>query len=271
MRVRRLLVNIVPPILVDGYRALRDRRHLGPIWKGVYPHFRDVATFGPGFDGDRWVTRSYALAKILTQWFRQKPAIPHWVRGRHMLLPFLVASFRPERRGVTVLDVGGGMGIDYLHLRSSIRAGADVEYHIVESARICEGGSRLFAEDPRVHFHVSLPQGVDRVDIAYVNNTLQFVEDYAGLLRALCAYRPQYLLLVNLTAGDIPTYATAQRNVKGSVIAAWFFNVDEIIKLMVEEGYRLSFKAASDEEWRQDNFPAAYRLGRPCHLLFSRN
>ena len=106
------------------------------------------------------------------------------------------------------------------------------------------------------------------MDIVYTCSAMQYVEDYADLLKALCAYRPKYFLFVKLSAGDIPTYATAQKNVPGTVIPYLFLNVEEVIRIMKGNGYGLIYRCLLDREYDQGNFPPEYRLGRACNLLF---
>ena len=109
------------------------------------------------------------------------------------------------------------------------------------------------------------------IDIIHMVSVLQYIEDYAALIRTLCAYKAKCFLFVRLSVGDVPTYATAQKNVPGMTLAYWFINVNEIIEVMSANGYSLIFKSASEQEYDQNNFPQQYRMGRTCNLLFSRD
>ena len=85
----------------------------------------------------------------------------------------------------------------------------------------------------------------------------------------MAEYKPQFFLFVDLASGEIPTYATAQKNVRGSVFPYWFINVREIVELMVGLGYKLIFQGLQDREFDQNNFPERYRLNSACNLLFA--
>lgn len=273
MRLKSLVKRLTPPVFLDIYRTTRDGGSFGPIWAGVYPDHRAVPVKGLGHDDARWVSQCEKLAHILLSTARNGATIPVNVRGRHVLLPLVAASVCRRNGGrIGILDFGGSMGTDFIHLSSSLSTSCIVEYQVVEGKRICDVAGGIFGDDPRIHFSSSLPPESARFDIVLVGSTLQYVEDYRGLLGRLCAYGAEYVLLSNLPAGDIEaTYATGQRNLNGSVVAAWFFRVADVVDTMAQNGYSLAFKAASEEEWDQGNFPEAYRIGRPCHLLFGRS
>src|SRR6267143_968868 len=112
------------------------------------------------------------------------------------LLGVLGALVCRERGRVRVLDFGGGLGLDYLHLVASLGAACAVDYHIVETPEICREAGGLYPGDAAVRFHTALPADLAEVDVATINTALQYVDDWAALLRALCAYRPRYVLLV---------------------------------------------------------------------------
>lgn len=270
MNLKRLFRGLVPPLLRDAWLSCRHAGRPGYIWKGVYAHYRDVPTAGPGFAGEVWARAARESVVRLLAARQPGGAIPLEVANENALLPFLAASLRREGGTVRILDFGGGLGESYLQLTSSAVGCPAVDYHIVETPVICALGTELVGAESGLHFHDHLPADLRDVDIVYINSALQYVKDYASLLASLCAYQPAYILLVRLAAGDIPTYATAQRNVRGSTIAYWFLRVGEVIDLMGREGYRLVWKGAVERQYNQDNFPRQYRLGRYCSLLFAR-
>jgi len=266
------LKRFVPPVVADFYRYIRDarssRRH---IWKGIYQHYRDVPTTGLGYNSERLAEDTFTYTKHVLALAERYRTIPIEAVGEHALLPLVVALIRKNSVPVRILDFGGGMGIAYIHLRSSVVGDGDaVDYHIVENAVVCKLGARLFGGERCIHFHSALTPELSGLDIVYMSSAIQYIEDYAGLLKRLCAYQPQYFLFVKLSAGDIPTYATAQMNLPGTTVPYWFVSVNEIIQILSAEGYILAFKSALEREYNQDNFPPSHRLGRACNLLFVR-
>ena len=266
MEIKRLAKRWLPPILVDWYRTFKyGRPYQGYIWEGIYQKYRDVPRSGEGFDSEAWISTTYAYTEALLN------SKSLGGTGEYALLPFLISLERNHLGDLTILDLGGGMGIEYIHLTRSLPEGHLLQYYVVEGQRICEAGSKLFAGDSRIHFCATLPQDLPQVDIVYIRSALQYIEDYQGLISQLVEYQPQFFLFVDLAAGKNPTYATAQKNVRGSVIPYWFINVREILDLMADWGYKLIFQGLQDRELDQSNFPEVYRLGHTCNLLFTRH
>src|SRR5437867_1412432 len=90
------------------------------IWIGVYDHFRDVPALGEGhavsahIETTKTHTRS-VLETLRTPNPKSPPAIP----SEYAHFPMLAALDGIERRELSVLDVGGGLGIGYIYLRAS--------------------------------------------------------------------------------------------------------------------------------------------------------
>ena len=263
-----IIRRLTPPVLFDMFR----RSDPPELWSGIYERYADVPIAGPGFDGDVWINQTRAYTQRMLATSQSDGSIPKEVTGEHMLLP-LVAALVCEQSGgkVGILDFGGGMGVAYVYLLSSLVNCNSIDYHVVEREAVCEEGARLFEHDKRIRFHPRLPAELGQIDILYVSSALQYIEDYPALLKELMNIQAKYFLFVKLSAGDIPTYATAQQNVSGTTLPYWFVNVGEIIELMATGGYSLKYKSALEREYDQSNFPEAYRMGRACNLLFSRD
>ena len=265
MDIKRLAKQWTPPILVDWYRSLKHgKQYQKHIWEGIYQNYRDVPSSGEGFDSEIWVNATYAY----TEAFLRKQSLES--SGDYALLPFLASMVKNDQGHLSILDFGGGMGIEYIHLTRSLPKDRALRYFVVEGQRVCEAGSKLFAGDSHIQFCASLPKDLPQVDIIYIRSALQYIEDYGGLLSQLVEYQPKYFLFVDLVAGRNPTYATAQKNVRGTIIPYWFINVKEILALMSGLGYKLIFQGMQDRELDQNNFPKDYRLGHACNLLFAR-
>jgi len=270
MTLKSVVRKLAPPIVLDAYRAVRPAPAPRHTWEGVYRSRREVPASGEGFDGRAWAAMARQAAESLHARLTDAGTIPRDAAYDRALLGVLGALVCRERGRVRVLDFGGGLGLDYLHLVASLGAACAVDYHIVETPEICREAGGLYPGDAAVRFHTALPADLAEVDVATINTALQYVDDWAALLRALCAYRPRYVLLVRLAAGDNPTFASAQVNMRGMSIPHWFLDVREVIRLVRAEGYALIFKSASEQHLPQDNFPLEYRVGRACNLLFVR-
>ena len=275
MNSRRFIKSLTPPIFLELYRKLRYGNENKPYtWEGIYEHYKEVPVTEEGFEGFNGNLRAKAEANHtqgLIERSREYRTIPTDVTGENILLPLLVSLACKSDKKVRILDFGGGTGIQYVHLVNSLVKFCEIDYKIVELENACNMGSDLFKENDQIQFLSQLPEELPEIDVIYMKSVLQYIEDYAGLLRRMCAYKAKYILFVKLSAGDNPTYATLQKNVPGMEYASWCINVDEIINVVSENGFSLIYKSTLDVEHNQDNFPESYRMGPPCNLLFKRN
>lgn len=241
------------------------------IWNGVYENFGDVPTVGQGFASDAWLgdMERYTRSAI-TALESDRDGIPANVPQYHALFSLLVASTQVTDRPVRVLDFGGGMGIGFANVRRCIGANMPLEYLVVDNRESCERGRDLLRDFSSVQFMSELPRYVESVDLMVLSGVLQFVEEYEKLLSDLSAYKPSHWLFGFLPAGEIPTFASGQLNVPGSVLPVWFFNVNELVQKIEALGYQLIFKSALDRVFDMSNFPLTHQLPRQCNLLFRR-
>ncbi len=248
------------------------------IWEGIYNSFKECPKCGKGFEGETWVSQSLDRTNKLLDAVKENKTISSVVAYRTSLLPFLTALVleKSENKKVSILDFGGGLGFTYIPVIYGCAEEQSIDYHIVDSKNTCIMGKRIFKNDKRIHFYTSLPQKMLTLDIIHLGSSLQYIEDWKDLINSLAEYRPQYFLFTDLIAGDIPTYVTAQNYYK-SKIPCWFFNINDIIKIMSSVNFKLLFKSSytgnflgKEQEMPQDNFPEEYRLRNSCNLLFSR-
>ncbi len=253
--------NNVRPIRQDGVIIPAELRRLHsagrrlarfvrrePTWRGVYQRVEDVPV-RRGYEADLWLrgTRQF-LENAVRGGSR--------LEGDRALLGVLVAS-----HGITrILDYGGGMGIDYALLRNTI---GPVRYTVVDLPAVIAIGRELL---PEVCFRPDLPEHSE-VELVYVRAALQAVPDPFGALRKLLSYRAKHVLLLDVPAGDIPTFVSAQLNVPGSVLTHWFFNLRELTSLAREAGYDVALCTPAARRRVRLDAPPQYQLAHSVNLL----
>ena len=241
------------------------------IWDGIYNDFGQVPVLGEGFASEVWLadTERYTRAALMA--LRSADGgIPENVPQYHVLFSILLASLPVVDRPVRVIDFGGGMGISFANLMRCMNGATSVDYLVIDNGQSCERGRQLFRDFSSVKFMSCVPQEFGSVDVMVLNSVLQFVENYEKLLSNLSTFAPTLWQFTFLPAGDIPTFASAQLNVPGSVLPVWFFNVRELVDKIEALGYRLIFKSALDRVFDMSNFPLTHQLPRQCNLLFRR-
>lgn len=235
------------------------------IWEGTYSRFEDVPVIGKGYNGSVWLEKSRRCIKEIHD---------AGLMYRESLLPFLVTLTHQRDGKLVVLDLGGNLGGTYFLTRAALSETNVLSYHIVETAAIVREGKKEFSTEGNLHFHSSLPKDLT-VNIVYSGSTLQYIHDWKKMLTTLCTYGPSYILLDDVPAGNIPTFATAQC-FYDSRVPYWFFNREEIVQTMKKNRYGLVFSAlyyatilGKEQPLPMENFPADQRLSRTCHLLFA--
>lgn len=245
------------------------------IWEGIYTSFDQCPKCGDGFSGERWSIQQLDRIKKLQN--EISISGENVVGYETSLLPLVVGLAGNETENkIKILDFGGGLGNTYLLMNSGCIRNIEFEFYIVESQEVCERGREFFKGDCQIHFFSSLPKEIKSFEIIHLGSSIQYIEDWKGLLTGFTKYNPKYILLADVPAGNIPTYATVQ-NYYESKIPYWFFNMNEIIDCMDSAGYGLLFKSVCIEKRSgkyqplpQDNFPADYRAGESRNLLFVR-
>lgn len=248
-----------------------------PIWEGIYQDIHEVKAVGNGFDSDTWVNHSKAKVEKYLARVNKSNLIPP-IPVRPTSLPLVAAMFKINHKGnQKIIDFGGGLGFSYLSFIQSCAQAKNYEYHIIESTEVCKAGEEIFSGHPNLFFHPDIQDlAFEKADIIYMNSVLQYIADWKSLLTCLFGLKPKCVLLDDVPAGDIPTFATAQ-NYYESKLPYWFFNVSEIITFFESYDYTLDYKSkffskvfGKIQEIPMSNFPPQYQLDHPCTLLFNR-
>jgi putative methyltransferase (TIGR04325 family) len=255
------------------------------IWEGVYKNFEEanIYSVGNGFSGEKWSENSTKVIIESLEMMRLKKTIPHFHKQRTIILVPIVCMLLDNLKTFKILDFGGGFGIGFLALKESlIMKNQLYEYYVVELPEVCEKAKSVFKKylpedlsNKRILFEHSIPER-RKYDLVYSASAIQYISNWKSVLKDLVKSRPQLLLLSDLFAGSIPTFATLQ-NYYGSKIPHWFLNIEEVIHLMEELGYALKMNVSDfsrrlgvDGNLPMENFPSANQLGATCNLLFTK-
>jgi putative methyltransferase (TIGR04325 family) len=268
-KLKDFIKALTPPILINAQRRIRGRQPLRFFWRGVYRSFGEVPAKGRGFRNTIWLESARTTAEQWLKMSRRERKLCRDIPLVHSLLPMLAALKLQEGKTFRILDFGGGMGVGYIAMVGCLAEHQAIEYHIVDNAETCEIGEALFRSEAQLHFHSVVPTDLRDVSVVYFSTSLQYVEDYPGLLRQLAGLRPKFFLFVKLQAGDNPTYVSGQLNFEDqSIVPCWFFNMEELLILMRSLHYELVFRSTTDRTYDMSNFESRYQVSRYCNLVF---
>jgi len=193
------------------------------------------------------------------------PPVPE----RGTLLAALIAGMGSSR--CSVLDIGGGGATTLLQVKENL---PDVSLHwtVVEREAVCAAASTFLLE-PGLQFTAKIPTE-STADIAYMGSSLQYFDDWQGVLNKAARAATRFVLLEDVPAVSCASFVSAQRYYSGS-IPTWFISYDEIMSQANRSGLKCvlrdRFRASILGDWTgypMDNFPETHRVGLASTFLF---
>lgn len=246
------------------------------IWEGVYQEWSEAPLVGDAFNNEKWLSDQVAHTVVEIDGLAED-GIAACAESRDYILPLVASLSMQKGRVLRILDFGGGMASSYSLVMGTVPGSRAIEFHVVESRSICECGRAKLGSRTNLFFHTEMPsQGLD-FDIVHAGRSMQYVDDWRGLLGSFAESNPKHILLAGLLAGDITPFVTVQ-NYYGCKIPVRFLNRDEVVSAMSALGYRLVYQAlhfskrlGKEGPLPMGNFPPQNRLVHPCQLLFQRS
>ena len=249
---------------------IAKKNNINYIWKGIYNNYKELPDNIEPFESAKFLENTINMTNYIIERGKIMGSVNLDVKDENLLLPLLISAISKNKSKLKIIDFGGAMGISYVYVKNTISKDIDIDYHIIEKKEMCENGRLIFnGKDNHINFHSSLPF-LEQVDLVHINSTLQYIENYKILLNQLCKYKPEFFVFIRFGCGDNKTFLTIQQNVEDTKIPCYFFNINEIISIMNENGYKLTFKGICSREYNMDNFPSEFRLKNSANLLFTK-
>jgi putative methyltransferase (TIGR04325 family) len=245
------------------------------IWDGVYQEWGEALPVGDAFNSEKWLVAqaTHVSAEIAGL---DEDGIAACAVSRDLVLPLVAAFALQDGRPPRILDFGGGMASSYPLVMGAVPGSENIEFHVLEGASICAHGRTELTRRDNLFFHSDMPPVDMSFDIVHAGRSMQYVDDWRGLLGTFAERNANYIILAGLLAGDIKPFVTMQ-NYYGCKIPVRFLNRDEVIRAVEDLGYRLIYKSlyfskrlGKEGPLPMDNFPVENRLEHPCQLLFQK-
>jgi putative methyltransferase (TIGR04325 family) len=245
------------------------------IWEGVFGSFKESGADASAFESDIWIGKLVERAEQAMAQSAGTAAVAAVTETRDYALPFIAAAIARRNEPLRILDFGGGIATSYFPLIQMLPADQPLEFTVVENETICERGRKMVPQDARILFRSQLPTAA-RFDIVHCGSSIEYVDDWQGVLTKLVEYEPAFMLFVNLPAADNESFVTAQ-NYYGKRIPVRFWNFHEFVSRLEKLGYDLMFKSRFRGYWRDaypemptGHFEPAYRADYFTQLVFRR-
>jgi putative methyltransferase (TIGR04325 family) len=244
------------------------------LWEGVYKSFSEAGGDYDAFDSEIWITKQ--KSRIVEGLEKHSSAT---FASKDYPLPLVVSMALAEKGSLEILDFGGGMGLQYLEMIAKVpEAEHSVRYHIVDGAASIHNRPKEMDQFKNLHFSSDLPDVIGKMDIVHIGSTLQYIENWQGLLADInTRYQPQYFVFSDLLAGDVPTFVSHQI-FYDKRIPHLFINLSEFISFIREKvGMSMLFQTKfirailnQEDIFPNQSLPKSHRIDRPYNLIFSK-
>jgi putative methyltransferase (TIGR04325 family) len=234
------------------------------IWDGIYSS-RDEIPIGSR-DWDYFTNWQFNEVKKLAG--RENDDPDEFFTGDRALFPLLISVMQQNTQEITVLDIGGGVGIDFFSILNCTKNVSKLNYYVVEIPEILQKVDSVFKAYPQIHYIAPSDENSIEPDVILFNSSLQYIDNFKERLSQCATKGAKFIVFIRLSAGHFNAYLTNQINIPDIQTPYWFVNIEEIINLLYGSGYELLYQSRGDCEYYQGNFPEYYRMGRTWNLIF---
>lgn len=240
------------------------------VWEGVYTSFVEAGGDLDAFDSDIWIDKQKCKVQIALESYQDNNTI-----SKDYPLPTVIAMLLSQQDKLRVLDFGGGMGLQYLDIISKVpEAKGRLEYYVVDGKASIANRPSALNQFINLHFCSELDDLNIKADIIHIGSTLQYIEDWKGLLQSLVdKFKPKYFVFSDLAVGDIKTFITHQVFYEKR-IPVRMMNVIEFINILTKLSFCLMYKTYFEttilghNELPNHSLPKDYRIKHSLNMVF---
>lgn len=192
----------------------------------------------------------------------------------YVLAP-VAASLIADRGRLSILDFGGGPGIQFLSLKQALGTAANLSYHVFDNRAVCALGREHFWNEPALSFHDRMDDLDRAYDLVHFGSMLQYVDDVAALLHAMAAKSPDYILVSDAMTGTKATFVTLA-DYYGSKHPFRFHSKADLLAIFESAGYSpcldmpyVPLIRGYRQFYDMTNLPEDCRIDRTRHIMFT--
>lgn len=212
------------------------------LWEGVYSNFQEAGGDLDASDSEIWINKQIDKAESALQRYENKESL-----SKDYPLPIVVAMELCSKDTLSILDFGGGMGIQYLEILAKVpKAKNSLIYHVVDGASSINRVPQKIKDFSNITFYSDLNEVVEKIDIIHIGSTLQYVEAWQALLQLLIdKFNPTYFVFSDLMVGDIPQFVSHQI-FYDKKIPVWMLNYNSVISFFTKREFDLKYQTYFD-------------------------
>ena len=237
--------SLTPPVLINGYQALRGWKQPGALsageealsedllrLSGDYPSWAAAVSASTGYDGEAILQKTCeALLKVKRgeAVYERDSVLFDEIQYSWPVLAGLMWAAARSGGDLNVLDFGGSLGSTYYQAREFLKPLRNVRWNVVEQARHVEVGRKWF-EDDRLKFYERAEDCLaeTRPGVILLSGVLQYVEDPCQMLDRLLNLPCDHLIVDRTPFGEGPSDRLCIQHVPAEIYAAsypcWLFS-----------------------------------------------
>jgi putative methyltransferase (TIGR04325 family) len=244
MKIKGIVNQLTPPILVDFYHALRSRGgkthqtgddqqpYLGLHLAGNYASWKEATAHSTGYDAEVILERAKdALLKVKNgeAVYERDSVLFDEIQYSWPLLAGLMWAAAGSGGGLNVLDFGGSLGSTYFQNRAFLAGLQGIRWNIVEQARQVEVGKQWF-EDDQLKFYPDVVSclAATQPQVILLCSVLQYLPDPYDRLDQLLNIPCEYLIIDRTPFWDGSTDRLCVQHVPSKIYSAsypsWIFS-----------------------------------------------
>lgn len=266
------------------FKAIHSPMALKILSRGKKPIGTDTITYRGLFDSFEAVIKSYGsqpqystklaraqslqdLRLLISHYNSKTDFVPSWSSTRFNFISSFVSGLGINDIGY--LDIGGGYGETYLHLKQTTMK--RFQYRVLELPFAIDQSKPEFLEFKEIKFCQSLDDVDIDPHIVYFGSSLQYFNNYKKILSDAMDYQALFIVISDTPMGKVDTFACAQVNMPGIVIPRWVFNQNEINLILNSGGYELIHDSSNYFPFHNfNNYPLNYQGIAHKNVIFMR-
>tara|TARA_Y100000996_G_scaffold361967_1_gene305085 strand:- start:362 stop:1087 length:726 start_codon:yes stop_codon:yes gene_type:complete len=176
---------------------------------------------------------------------------------------FYVASILPSLlniKKISILDMGGGPNPIYSYIKKSTNV--STKCYVLDTPKLVKilkhKVPKQFRSDVRYITHLSEIK-LKKLDIVYFNSSMQYLENYQGLIKKISRFKPSYILIgYTPMHSSNKNYYSVQYGVPGSEHPIIFFSLKKLKKLMNNLKYKNIYENKYNNIIKNSDFNNCY-------------
>lgn len=176
----------------------------------------------------------------------------------HLTFGYVLALVSRNRKMLSMLDYGGGLG-HYYQIGKALLPDLAIEYHCKEVQSMAEAGKLL---NPEVIWHTDNNCLKESYDLVMISGSLQYIEHWQEFLLEISNAMPvgSYLYLTRVPIVETAESYLAVQKTYNTRLLHWQFNKSALLKGVEKAGFRIIREFVVGDTVFVNNAPEQFEL-----------